>query len=299
MRIMRCPGPQGQPCSNDDADPIGETTTDAGGTYEITLGSEEVAGRALVIEADVAPQATWRMMTFGALVIGGGAGASLAVDVGPDTEAAFRLLSEAGIEGFEPGDAESVFDTVIGETAGLPPTLDDLGIENAVEVATAYTGQAEANVAVRELLGMPTDTFLSVEFTSKDGCVETGQTERIDQDGFEPFLFVFTDSKAGRLDDVPLAQVDEFFVIGQRRNDGSFRLFARSSAYRRTVTGPFRGELLVGAFNGTGTLNLEIQLHVKRTDAGAVPTPSLDGDGCVDQGPERTCAKCTVPLRLE
>ena len=101
------------------------------------------------------------------------------------------------------------------------------------------------------------------------------------------------------LDDVALEEIDEFFVIGQRRNDGGFRLFARSSAYRRRVAGPFRGELQVGSFNGTGTLNLEIQLHIKRTDVGPVPTPSLDGDGCVDQGPERTCAKCTVPLRLE
>jgi hypothetical protein len=298
---MRCPNPQGQPCSNDDADLVAQTTTDADGRYETTLQNEQVAGRALVIEADVALQNTWRMMTFGALIGGGGgagAGGSLTVDVGPDTEAAFRLLSEAGIESFAPGDAEAVFDTVSGQTAGLPPTLEKLGIQNAVEVVTAYTGQAEANVPVRKLLGMPTDTFLSVQFTSKDGCVETGQTERIDQDGFEPFLFVFTDSKEGRLDDVPLAEIDEYFVIGQRRNDGSFRLFARSTAYRRTVTGPFRGELQVGSFNGTGSLNLEIQLHVKRTDVAPVPTPSLDGDGCVDQGPERTCSKCTVPLRL-
>jgi hypothetical protein len=300
MRIMRCPSEEGRPCASEVADTIAETTTGADGRYEITLDGEQVSGRALLIEADVAPLTTWHMMTFGAILGGGGgAGGPLVTDIGPDTEAAFRLLSESGIEDFLPGDAEAVFGTVSGETAGLPPTLEDLGIENAVEVATAYTGQAEANVAVRELLGMPTDTFLSVQFTSKDGCVETGQTERINQDGFEPFLFVFTDSKEGRLDDVPLEEIDEFFVIGQRRNDGSFRLFARSNGYRRTVTGPFRGQLVVGSFNGAGTLNLEIQLHIKRTDVGPVPTPSLNGDGCIDQGPERTCAKCTVPLQLQ
>jgi hypothetical protein len=73
----------------------------------------------------------------------------------------------------------------------------------------------------------------------------------------------------------------------------------RSNDFGRVATGAFRGELFIGPFNGTGTLDLEIQLHIKRTDVGPVPTPSLGGDGCVDQDPQQTCAKCTLPLLLE
>jgi hypothetical protein len=301
MRILRCPSPEGRACASDDASLVAVTTTGEEGVYRTTVPGEDVSGRALLIEADVAPQSTWRMMTFGALIVGRGAGTGgdLVTDIGPDTEAGYRLLSESGIDTFPPDEAESVFGTVSSETAQLPATLEELGIENPIEVAASYTGQAEANVAVRELLGMPTDTFLSVELTSEDGCVETGQTDRIPQSGFNPFVVVFSESKEGRLDDVPLDEIDEFFVIGQRRNDGSFRLLGRSNAYRSREAGPFRGELQVSSLNGTGTLNLEIQLHIKRPDVGAVPTPSLGGDGCTDQGPQRTCAKCTVPLRLE
>jgi hypothetical protein len=299
MRVFRCRSPEGRPCVSADADLVAETITDPNGVYEVSIDGKEVGGRALLVEADVARQSTWHMMLFGTVGGGGGAGAasgSFVLDIGPDTEAAFQLLVESGIGGFMPGAAEDVFATVQQNTAQLPSTLAELGIETPVEVAAAFTGQAEADVAVRELLGMPTDTFLSVRFTSKDGCVETGQDERIIQGGFDQFVFEFTDSKEGRLDDVELTQVDEFFVIGQRRNDGSFRLFARSPAYRRDVTGPFRGELVVPSFNGTETLNLEIQLHIKRTDVSGVPLPN--GLDCVEGGSQRTCATCTVPLTL-
>jgi hypothetical protein len=303
MKVFRCPTRDGSPCRTEDAEQIAETATGGSGRYEVEIAREDIVDRVLVVEAEVDLQTTYRTLNFGSIVStpqGGGTGTSpftLLADVGPDSEAAVCLLEEEGIEVFDAASADALVSTVREQTAGLPPTLQELNILTPVEVVTAYTGEADADVTVRELLGKPTDTFLSVRFTSKNGCVETGQSARIGQGGFAPFLFVFTNSQGGRVDGFPLARVEEFFLVGQRRRDGTFRSFL-AQGFDETRTGPFRGDLRVGSFNQGGVpLDLEIQLYIQRTD-GSPFSPSLDGSECADPGPDRACAVCTVPLKL-
>ncbi|MFQ5665271.1 MAG: hypothetical protein ACE5I7_02450 [Candidatus Binatia bacterium] len=300
VRVLRCKNRNRAGCLTTEADLLGVAEVSGpNGEFSVSLESVEVGAATLVFEAEVDPATTYRLIDFGQVGPGGGGGGvgvNGPIRIGPDSEAAVRLLDEAGLETFDENAIENVIQTVGGETAALPPALLGLNIETPIEVAAAYTGQAEASVAVRTLLRLPTAAYLAVRFTTMGGCVETGQNQRIVHGGFQPFSFIFTDSLEGRVAGQALTQVDEFFVIGQRRNDGSLRVFARSNGFARTRTGPFRDQLSVGSFNGTGTLNLEIQIHIKRTDVGPVPAPS--GATCVSGGATQTCVKCTVPLLL-
>jgi YVTN family beta-propeller protein len=131
----------------------------SGGHFTIALDPEMIEGATLVYEADVEPATStkYRVINFGSIGTGAGAGIDEEVVIDPNTEAAVQLIDDSGLENFSDEGVEMIIETV--QTANADLTFAGLDANAAVTMAASEASQDPAvMMAIEEAMVTPTPT---------------------------------------------------------------------------------------------------------------------------------------------